>query len=551
MKKIIILVIGVCIYAHTTIAQSTRYFEHILGQPNSENTMTVLQLQNGSYITLGLRGIGNTGLSNADFIKTDIYGNSTLDTIYTDTITYSIFYDAFLENDTTIVIAGYGQNSTENMWLLKTDTSGNIRMSSFIGDSVLATRAFCIKKTMDGGYILGGTTDTNPEKGCIIKADSNGHKVWERIFPATTFKNAIASVVLTTDSGFVFTGGYNYFVDTGEVWVVKLDKNGITVKDTTYDFSTGNIGVSIGLSNDGGYIIGGQNAGSVGLLIKIDSNYVVHWRRNVLNSQNTLIVAAFEKIIVLSDESIVGCGFAGGFSDFITKFDSSGNELWIRFYKLSSSGYNDYAYSLDTTSDGGFIMCGRTECNGCSAVPFIKTNCLGFVAPPTAAFTDSLGIGYDVKFWNQSQNTDTCYWNWGDSTGLQMIRLDTTPIVHTYSHSGSYNVTLIAIACGEIDSIAITTPLITTVNVSNSDVNEKQVFIYPNPNNGEFTLSYNLTSSNSEFIIKDITGRVVYKQNINGLSGKRIIDVFDLSNDIYFYQLSNDQETVRGKFVKE
>ena len=110
MKRIIIFTIVVCALAHTTIAQSTRYFEHIIGQGNNENTNTVVQLLNGSYITLGGRGIGNSYLANADFVKTDAYGNLTLDTIYTtvnsDTVAFSLFYDAFLENDTTIVIAG-------------------------------------------------------------------------------------------------------------------------------------------------------------------------------------------------------------------------------------------------------------------------------------------------------------------------------------------------------------------------------------------------------------------------------------------------------------
>jgi hypothetical protein len=403
---------------------------------------------------------------------------------------------------------------------------------------------------MDGGYILGGTTDSNPERGCIIKTDSNGNKVWERLFPPTTFKNGIFSVVLTPDSGFVFTGGYNAFTDTGYIWVLKLNKSGDTVKDTTYDFSTGNIGVSIGNSRDGGYIIGAYNNGIIGMLIKLDSNFDTVWYKKTKNSQNVQMAAAFQKIIVLPDGSIVGCGFGGGFSDFITKFDSSGNELWLRYFKLSPWGYNDYAYSLDTTSDGGFIMCGRTENNGVAYVPFIKTNCLGFVAPPTASFTDTLGYNGNVNFWNNSQNTDTCYWNWGDGSPIQMVRADSTvPVLHHFNSDTIFHVTLVAIACGEVDSITIPTDYIT----SNSQFStlSSQFSIYPNPNDGSFTLSYSqLSVLNSQFLIKDVTGRIVYQQNISGLIGKENINVKDLSNGIYYWEIANNKEIYsKGKIA--
>ena len=569
MKKLIFLVLLESAIALSSNAQSTRYFVRDIGHPYPvvENTNSVVQLPNGSYMTFG------ETLSNAVFIKTDSYGNTLIDSVYADTAYTTLWVDAHLESDGNIIVAGwhYKNNimnetdSTENMWLVKMDTTGNIIWSSLLGDTLVPSDAMCVKKTLDGGYILGGFADLIPQQGIIIKTDSMRHKLWEIILGGTFNDDAFNDVVILPDSGFAFTGYHNDAApnNTGDLWFVRTDKNGTIIKDTTYNFSgnnnlgTENVGGGIGLSHDGGYIIGGyydDTANGRGLLIKLNSDYSVAWQKGVTGASNAPVYSYLSKIIVLPDGSIIGSGaisgYTSGFAGYIIKFDSSGNEIWKRYYKLSSPGYYDYFYGIDTTSDGGFILCGRSENPNGPNDPFIKTNCLGFVAPPTASFRDSLGYYSTVYFTNTSINTDTCYWNWGDGSSIQMVRADsTTPVLHTYTSQGPFNVMLIAIACGEADTIIVQTPLVT--GIPNPDVNEKQVFIYPNPNDGSFTLSYNLSSSNSQLFIKDVTGRIVYVQNINGLSGKESIDVSGLSNGVYFYQIRNNKETVQGKFVKE
>jgi hypothetical protein len=94
--------------------------------------------------------------------------------------------------------------------------------------------------------------------------------------------------------------------------------------------------------------------------------------------------------------------------------------------------------------------------------------------------------------------------------------------------------------------------VLTHVKPSPKQDNKKyinQLNVYPNPNNGTFTLYYNLSSPNAELKINDVLGRTVYKQNIIGKEGKQTIDASILSNGIYFYQIRNDKETFQGKFV--
>lgn len=86
----------------------------------------------------------------------------------------------------------------------------------------------------------------------------------------------------------------------------------------------------------------------------------------------------------------------------------------------------------------------------------------------------------------------------------------------------------------------------------NEVANYYGVSIYPNPNNGTFTLSYKqLSTAYSQFVIIDLLGRTVYSRDLNATAGMETIDITQLSDAVYFYQISNSKETVRGKFVKE
>lgn len=66
--------------------------------------------------------------------------------------------------------------------------------------------------------------------------------------------------------------------------------------------------------------------------------------------------------------------------------------------------------------------------------------------------------------------------------------------------------------------------------------------LYPNPNNGNFTLAYDLKKYNvAEVYIYDVTGKVVYKTNLDNLENIKQINTNNLQSGIYFVQLRNDK----------
>lgn len=153
-------------------------------------------------------------------------------------------------------------------------------------------------------------------------------------------------------------------------------------------------------------------------------------------------------------------------------------------------------------------------------------------------------------------------WNWGDNS----VHDFTANPSHTYANQGSYTICLTitdSVGCQNefCQSFYLLHPknlTPVTVNVVGSlmtgitQVNPSSQFsIYPNPNDGNFTLSYHSLSPNSQFLIKDVLGRTIYTHYIYSIEGKETIDVSGLNNGIYFYQFTNSSETMEGKFVIE
>lgn len=153
-------------------------------------------------------------------------------------------------------------------------------------------------------------------------------------------------------------------------------------------------------------------------------------------------------------------------------------------------------------------------------------------------------------------------WSWGDGN------FDTIAFPsHTYLDSGIYSICLTTTDsngcqsnfCNNNYHILRTMSQMVQVDVVHSlptgitqPDKANSISLYPNPNSGNFILSYFLNNNiNADFKIMDVTGRKVYSTIISGTDGKQTISVNDLSNGIYFYQITNDKETFQGKFVVE
>ncbi len=75
--------------------------------------------------------------------------------------------------------------------------------------------------------------------------------------------------------------------------------------------------------------------------------------------------------------------------------------------------------------------------------------------------------------------------------------------------------------------------------------NDNQISIYPNPNNGNFTIESN-NNAKQTMQLYDVNGKLVLSQTING---KTMIDADILNEGVYNISIINDQGVVNKRLV--
>ena len=194
-----------------------------------------------------------------------------------------------------------------------------------------------------------------------------------------------------------------------------------------------------------------------------------------------------------------------------TFIDTLMDSVWLRYDTVG-------AYHLNISATN---ICGSAN----------SSSTINVIAPPTLFIRDSLH-NMTAYFFDTVSTTigNTYLWRFGDgATG------NVRNPVHTYSAMGNYTVTLIVTnTCGtdsaqlQVNSLGI-----------NEIANQNQISLFPNPNNGNFTLSYNLnnTVGTSKLILTDIAGRNIYSYGLAGNAGKENIRI-PLNNGIYFWKIT-------------
>ncbi len=115
--------------------------------------------------------------------------------------------------------------------------------------------------------------------------------------------------------------------------------------------------------------------------------------------------------------------------------------------------------------------------------------------------------------------------------------------------NGNYTVTVTKNSCTSAMSSAITF----TVGVNENEINPNALTVFPNPNPGVFTISFNSTEKNPNSIIeiRDLIGKVIYRNEIKDNSGL-FSEVLDLSHQepgVYQIILSSKESLTAKKVV--
>jgi hypothetical protein len=262
-----------------------------------------------------------------------------------------------------------------------------------------ADNLFSLQQTTDGGYILAGYSKsgisgdkTQASRGgfdyWMVKTNSTGVKQWDVSFGGTE-NDFLFSIQQTADGGYIL-GGYSESGISGDktqdsqggsdYWIVKADANGIKQWDARFGGSDNEELYYIQQTSDGGYMLGGSSfSGSSGdktqdsqggadyWIVKTDANGIKQWDARFGGTGYDYVRSIQQTI---DGGFILGGHSVSEISGDITKASEGGNDYWI--VKTNANGViqwdarfggsaDDYEYSVQQTTDGGYILGGQSN----------------------------------------------------------------------------------------------------------------------------------------------------------------------------------------------
>jgi hypothetical protein len=244
-------------------------------------------------------------------------------------------------------------------------------------------RGYSIQQTSDGGYIIAGETWSFGAGGVdvyLIKTDSAGNLLWQKTFGGSGWDRGW-SVQQTADTGYIIAGDtWSPGVDEGDIYLIKTDSDGNLIWHKTFGGSKCDWQGSVQKTTDGGYIIAGSTS-SFGAgrddvyLIKTDPNGNLLWQKTFggSNWENGYSVQQTTD----GGYIIGGKTYGAGYHDvYLVKADSAGN---LQLQKTFGGSSEDEGHSVQQTTDGGYIIAGTTYSvgTGKTNVYLIKTDLNG------------------------------------------------------------------------------------------------------------------------------------------------------------------------------
>ena len=311
---------------------------------------SVQQTSDGGYIIAGETRSYGAGKSDIWLVKTDSSGNEQWNRTFGGTgrdWANSVQQTA----DGGYIIAGGGG---EDIWLVKTDSSGNEQWNRTFGGTGF-DNANSIQQTADGGYIIAGV---GGEDIWLVKTDSSGNEQWNRTFGGTAWDEAY-SVQQTADGGYILAGCTDsHSVDFRDIWLVKTDSSGNEQWNRTFGKAAFDEAYLVHQTSDGGYTIAGISGAGVGYwLVKTDSNGNEQWNKTFGGTDYSHAVqqTSDDGYIIAGEARLYDADWHNDF--WLVKTDSNGNEQWNKTFEGTGVGV---AYSVQQTSDGGYIIAGTS-----------------------------------------------------------------------------------------------------------------------------------------------------------------------------------------------
>ncbi len=478
-------------------------------------------------------------------------------------------YDILATGDGGFIVAGsttsYGEGGSD-IYVVKFDMFGNgqwTRVVGGIGNEI----AYGIDVASNGDYVICGETNSVGANGeaYVVRLDASGNLLWNRAIGG--FGTEIArEISATSDNGCVIIGGTDtYGQGGGDMYTVKLNSAGTVQWSSPIGTINPESGYGILAASDGSIVVVGRCfplgfGGAQPFVIKYDSNGNVIWNKYFTSHDDS-------DFFVPSDMVEANGGYViSGYTDtsngsnkgsFLTKISTSGNHQWTRI--IGTPG-NDNGYSMEKTSDGGFIISGIYF--GSTAAAFItKTDSSGVPVWYSRSTTPGNSYSYGVIQLNNGTyisagNTDAV-----DGTDIFLIQLDAigntccaTSVAVSNGLLATTSATFGTAGTGVgIDSVGVAdnggSGLFSCISPAGveSTLSAEMIHVYPNPALEEVTI-VGLEGFDHLSVVNALGG-MMYEVDIN--AGEIKLQLTSYPAGVYFINLYTKEKLVTKKFFVE
>lgn len=448
----------------------------------------------------------------------------------------------------------YGNHGFFDVWIVKLNSSGALQWQKCLGGTN-EEGARSIQQTSDGGYIVAGYAQSNDgdvsgNQGSYdlwaVKLNAVGDIQWQKCLGGTGVE-AANSIQQTSDGGYIIAGSTDSIDGdvtgnhgNGDYWVVKLN----AVGDIQWQKCLGGTGVdmanSIRQASDGSFVVAGwtrSNDGDVTdnqskiysdfWVVKLNPSGDLQWQKALGGLGDDFAIAVEQTgdggfIVAGSTESNNGdvTGNHGVFDFWVVKLNDSGAIQW---QKTLGGTDNEYANSIQQTSDGGYIVSGNTYSND----------------------GDVTGIHGDLDFWVVKLNAvgDIQWQKCLGGTGVDLANSieqtsDAGYFVTGFTNSNEGDVT------GNHGNFDMWVVKLAPDSLSANIFGAPESHFYPNPVQNQIQTAMPVTS----YKINDLSGKLIMQEaQFSGQS----IDVSGLAKGMYLLEAAQGETTFMTKFVKE
>jgi hypothetical protein len=399
-----------------------------------------------------------------------------------------------------------------DIFILKLDNSGNFIWAGNIGSTYLDVGyGIAIDQTTGNVYVSGafsGSVDFDPGSGStglgssggkdafVLKLDNAGNFIWARGLGSPTGQDFSYAIAFDpSGNGSIYStgifhgpadfdpsvGGFyitSYGID-GDVFISKLDTAGIFVWAKAFSGS------------------GSFYDNSFGLSMKVDAN------SNIYTTGN------FEGTVDFDPGTGVYNLTSPGTDYFISKLNSNGDFLWA---KASDEG-SAWGKSITVISDG----------NGQVYVTGYFENTVDF--DPGAAVFDLTAVSQSIFLSKLDGDGNFVWAKAPDGSGDDVPCSITNTLSGNILLTGSFfspEIPFAATTLLNADTLGLTSDIFvaridsaTGVGIEDLTHSDAGIFIFPNPNNGTFSIM-NPVNKECEFFIYNTIGEKIFSGSLNG-----------------------------------